>query len=61
MHFVHSNYKEQITERELSGFFPSARSFSIDPMPLRSIFLAIAKSNRNHVQSIANDARGINA
>ena len=59
--FVHSNYKQQITERELVDIFPSARNFSFDPMPLRSIFLAIAKSGRNHVQSIAIDAKGIEA
>jgi ABC-2 type transport system ATP-binding protein len=64
--FVHSNYKQQITERELAEFFPSARNFSLDPMPLRSIFLAIAKSGRNHAQSVENQpaatpARGIKA
>jgi ABC-2 type transport system ATP-binding protein len=46
--FVHSNYKKQITERELAEFFPSAHAFSVDPMPLRSIFLSVAKSGREH-------------
>ncbi|MGC1422806.1 MAG: ABC transporter ATP-binding protein [Terracidiphilus sp.] len=59
--FVHNNYKEQITERELAEFFPTARSFSLDPMPLRSIFLAVAKSGRNQRSSGANEARRINA
>lgn len=54
--FVHSNYKQEISERELVEFFPSARNVSLDPMPLRSIFLAIAKS-----QSTTNDATGIKA
>jgi ABC-2 type transport system ATP-binding protein len=58
--FVHSNYRQEITERELAEFFPTARNFSLDPMPLRSIFLAIAKSGRSHVQSTAN-AKGIKA
>jgi ABC-2 type transport system ATP-binding protein len=58
--FVHSNYKTEITERELAEFFPSARSFSFDPMPLRSIFLAIAKSSRGHAQSTA-DAKAVKA
>jgi ABC-2 type transport system ATP-binding protein len=52
--FVHSDYKQQVTERELAQFFPSARNFSFDPMPLRSIFLAIAKSGRNHAQHAEN-------
>ena len=59
--FVHSNYKRQTTERELVEIFPSGRNFSLDPMPLRSIFLAIAKSGRNHAHSAANDAKGIKA
>lgn len=52
LRFIHSNYKEQETERELEEIFPSARNFSFDPMPLRSIFLAIAKAGR-HKQSVA--------
>jgi ABC-2 type transport system ATP-binding protein len=45
--FVHSGYHEHATERELAQIFPTARDFTLDPMPLRAIFLAIAKSNRN--------------
>jgi ABC-2 type transport system ATP-binding protein len=59
--FVHSNYQHEITERELAEFFPSARNFSLDPMPLRSIFLAIARSSRNHNSPGANEARRISA
>jgi ABC-2 type transport system ATP-binding protein len=44
--FVHSSYKDQATAQEVSAIFPSARDVSFDPMTLRSIFLAIAKSNR---------------
>jgi ABC-2 type transport system ATP-binding protein len=46
--FVHSDFKDQISARELAERFPSARDICFDPMPLRSIFLAIAKSGRNH-------------
>lgn len=44
--FVHSGYVAQETERELATAFPDARDFAFDPMPLRSIFLAVAKSGR---------------
>jgi len=58
--FVHSHYKPEVTERELAELFPAARNISLDPMPLRSIFLAIAKTGRSHVPSNAN-AKGIKA
>jgi ABC-2 type transport system ATP-binding protein len=45
--FVHSGYRRHDTERELAQAFPTARDVSFDPMPLRAIFLAIAKSSRN--------------
>ena len=45
--FVHSGYRQHDTERELAQAFPAARDVSFDPMPLRAIFLAIAKSSRN--------------
>ena len=45
--FVHSGYRPHDTERELAQAFPTARDVSFDPMPLRAIFLAIAKSSRN--------------
>ena len=44
--FVHSGYEPDVTERELAAMFPGARNVAFDPMPLRAIFLAIAKSNR---------------
>jgi ABC-2 type transport system ATP-binding protein len=49
--FVHSRYKDQATAREVTAIFPSARDVSFDPMTLRSIFLAIAKSNRGAAPS----------
>jgi ABC-2 type transport system ATP-binding protein len=50
--FIDSNYREDIAERELLEIFPSARNFSFDPMPLRSIFLAVAKSGREHDSTV---------
>lgn len=44
--FIDSGYRRHVSERELAEIFPAARSFSCDPMPLRSIFLAIARSGR---------------
>jgi ABC-2 type transport system ATP-binding protein len=61
--FVHSGYQQHVTERELAQIFPTARDFSFDPMPLRAIFLAIAKSSRTSspVESPAAEARRIEA
>jgi ABC-2 type transport system ATP-binding protein len=44
--FVHSDFNPQSSQRELAERFPSARNIEFDPMSLRSIFLAIAKSGR---------------
>jgi ABC-2 type transport system ATP-binding protein len=44
--FVDSNFHGQATTRELAEIFPSAGDISIEPIPLRSIFLAIAKNGR---------------
>ena len=44
--FVDSNFHGQATTRELAEIFPSAADISIEPIPLRSIFLAIAKNGR---------------
>jgi len=51
--FVHSGFAGDPTERALREVFPSARDLSLDPIPLRAIFLAIAKSQRTHTQSAA--------
>jgi ABC-2 type transport system ATP-binding protein len=45
-HFVHSAYHEQHSEIELAKAFPTARDIAFEPMPLRQIFLAVAKSGR---------------
>ena len=44
--FVDSNFHGQATTRELTEIFPSAGDISIEPIALRSIFLAIAKTGR---------------
>jgi ABC-2 type transport system ATP-binding protein len=49
--FVHSEFKEQESQREVAERFPSARDIYFDPMSLRSIFLAIAKTGRNRTLS----------
>ena len=46
LRFVHSDFNALSSRRELAERFPSARNIEIDPMSLRSIFLAIAKSGR---------------
>jgi ABC-2 type transport system ATP-binding protein len=44
--FVHSEFREQESQREISAMFPTARDITCDAMSLRAIFLAIAKSRR---------------
>lgn len=45
--FVDSNFLGDATSPDLARLFPSARDISLEPMPLRSIFLAIAKAGRS--------------
>ncbi len=52
-HFVHSGYAGEPSERAIRAAFPTASSLSFDPMPLRSIFLAIAKKERHHPPAAA--------
>jgi ABC-2 type transport system ATP-binding protein len=61
--FIHSGYEGYATEQQVAQAFPAARSFAFDPMPLRSIFLAVAKSERNRTRrASANEtARMVNA
>jgi ABC-2 type transport system ATP-binding protein len=51
IHFVHSGYQDQASEIELASLFPTARDITFDPMPLRQIFLAVAKSGRLRTSS----------
>ena len=58
--FVHSEYWGEASEREVADLFPGARDVEWESMPLRSIFLAIAKTGRtqNHAaQTTAGDGR----
>lgn len=48
--FVHSGFHGEPSQRELAQAFPKARDIALDPMPLRSIFLAIAKAGRTRAQ-----------
>lgn len=43
VHFVHSEYTG---EEQLWNSFPTARAIAVEPMPLRAIFLALAKAAR---------------
>jgi ABC-2 type transport system ATP-binding protein len=53
--FIHSEYNGEASQREVLATFPGARDVVAEAMPLRSIFLAIAKSGR--AQSYAADGR----
>jgi ABC-2 type transport system ATP-binding protein len=53
LRFVHSDFKEEGSARELTQRFPMARDIALEPMSLRQIFLAIAKSERGSQVSIA--------
>jgi ABC-2 type transport system ATP-binding protein len=46
--FVHSYFRGEATRSELEQAFPGARDIDFDPMPLRAIFLAVAKAGRTH-------------
>jgi ABC-2 type transport system ATP-binding protein len=54
LHFVDSDFKED-SPRELAVRFPSARDIEVEPMTLRQIFLAIAKSGRDSAVSAAQE------
>jgi ABC-2 type transport system ATP-binding protein len=56
LRFVQSDYSED-APRELAVRFPSARDIAFEPMTLRQIFLAIAKSGRG--SQISSAHRGI--
>jgi ABC-2 type transport system ATP-binding protein len=47
LRFVHSGFSDQASQREIAERIPTARDISFDAMPLRAIFLAIAKAHRN--------------
>jgi ABC-2 type transport system ATP-binding protein len=47
LRFVHNHFDEQATPSEIHALVPTARDISFDPMSLRAIFLAIAKTHRD--------------
>jgi ABC-2 type transport system ATP-binding protein len=47
LHFVDSDFKEGSSPRDMAERFPFARDIAFEPMSLRQIFLAIAKSGRD--------------
>lgn len=46
LRFVHNAYNESTTRGEILQCLPQARTIDFDPMSLRAIFLAVAKSKR---------------
>ncbi|UWZ82744.1 ABC transporter ATP-binding protein [Occallatibacter riparius] len=46
LRFVHSRYEPAAAQQELAAMFPGARDIAVEPMSLRAIFLAVAKSGR---------------
>jgi len=54
--FIHSQFDGEASRREIAAVFPAARDISLDAMSLRSIFLAVAKSNRGNASSAQNQA-----
>lgn len=55
--FVDSDFHGQATVDRLAELFPSAGYISIEPMPLRSIFLAIAKTEGTQARPAQEEAR----
>ncbi|MGC2621489.1 MAG: ABC transporter ATP-binding protein [Acidobacteriaceae bacterium] len=44
--FVHSDCRGEATAAEIRERFPDAKDIELEPMPLRAIFLAVARSER---------------
>jgi ABC-2 type transport system ATP-binding protein len=57
--FIASEYRSDTTPSEIAALFPTARNIEAEPMPLRSIFLAIAKSGRKSGQQEQRSAASI--
>jgi ABC-2 type transport system ATP-binding protein len=57
--FIASEYRSETTHGEIAAHFPNARNIEAEPMPLRSIFLAIAKSGRKSGQQEQRSAASI--
>jgi ABC-2 type transport system ATP-binding protein len=61
LRFVHNRYEELATAREIFAHFPMARDISFDAMPLRAIFLAIAKAKRGAAHANSDAAQEVHA
>jgi ABC-2 type transport system ATP-binding protein len=46
LRFIHSHYDSTATPGEISSLLSGVRDIAIDPMSLRAIFLAVAKTGR---------------
>jgi ABC-2 type transport system ATP-binding protein len=46
LRFVDSQFHAESTPEEIRRTFPSARAVSVNPLPLRAIFVSLAKSSR---------------
>jgi ABC-2 type transport system ATP-binding protein len=44
--FVETRYNDEQTGQQIQALFPAAQNVSVNPMPLREIFVALAKSRR---------------
>lgn len=47
--FIDSRYDERHFQDDVNRFFPDLKDLAVNPLPLRSIFLAIAKNSRLQV------------
>jgi ABC-2 type transport system ATP-binding protein len=56
LRFVHSRYEPDMTQEELAAVFSGARDIAVEPMSLRAIFLAVAKSGRSQTSPVAGAA-----
>jgi len=63
LRFVHSRYESAAVQEELTAVFPGARDITVEPMSLRAIFLAVAKSGRSQAApvSVAAEPREVKA
>jgi ABC-2 type transport system ATP-binding protein len=53
--FVDSNFRGEQTAAELRQVFPGAKDIEMEPMPLRAIFLAVARARRGQRASAAQE------
>jgi ABC-2 type transport system ATP-binding protein len=51
VHFIESNFSPGHSPGQIADLFPEARNISTNAMPLRAIFLAVAKAGRRSLSS----------